>query len=425
MERKSRTYSWSDGCLAVVYFVLALGMYYFVDEYVDLGIHFMYKHILALLLIALSILVFLVRTDLKRGGDLLHLVALQCLPSVVILMASVPLWVFQTQRMTLIRRGVFNEVYGLFIIMAVAGMLYAFGTQGAWLNLAAMVGANFITLVRVVSRYGLPAYLQELRTLIVSFANETGPIMKRMELHELTFALGVYLVYYILNWKECRKNRLALFLLGPTLFFFLSGFKRIGVAAVAAAVALCLVLRVLTRRRKGAFWLMAASFAVVIVLFLYLILVERGIFDYISEHFGVDTMGRRELSHFIDEYYWIGPDFFGYGAGFVARLFYDLPEEYSVRALHNDILMIYIDAGFWGFWGWMLCYLPLRVHRIYRQQGQREGIMCLCLQVYVLATAVTDNTLYYTYVIGALSACVMGGLFHGQEEDHTQEVERL
>lgn len=419
MVTKSRAFSWSDGCLAAVYFALACGMYYFDDEYLNLGIHFMYKHILAGVSILLSIVIFLVRTDLERGGSLLKSTALLCLPSVVIVMASVPLWVFQLQRMSIIRRGLFNEIYGVIIIAAVAGILYVFGPQGVWLNLAAMVGANFITMAMVVRENGLSAYLEELRVLIVTFSRETGPIMRQMEIHELTFALGVYLVYYFIDWKACRKNKLAMVLLVPTVFFFLSGFKRIGAAAVAAALLLYLALRVLMRSRKGPFWLLMASFAVIGVLFLYLILVEHGIFDFLSDRFHMDTMGRRELSHFIDEYYWIGPDYLGHGAGFVARLFSDLPEEYTIRALHNDILMIYIDAGFWGFWIWMLCYLPLRVYRIYRQQGPDNGIMCLCLQVYVLATAVTDNTLYYTYVIGALSACVMGGLFHVQEgEDH-------
>ena len=176
-----------------------------------------------------------------------------------------------------------------------------------------------------------------------------------------------------------------------------------------------LLLRVLTRRSSGAFWLLAASFLVIGIAFLYICLVERGIFDYLSQRFGLNTMGRKELSEFIDQYYWIGPDFFGNGAGFVTRLFSDLPAEYTIRALHNDILMIYIDVGFWGFWGWMLCYFPLRVWNIYRRKGLKDGVLCLSLQVYVLVTAMTDNTLYYIYVTGALSICLMSCLLEEQE----------
>ena len=337
------------------------------------------------------------------------------LPHVAILMASVPLWVFQIQRMSQIRRGLSDQIYGLAMILAMAGILYTFGRRGLWLNLAAMLGANFITVAQVIRGNGLSVYLQELRALVVTFANETGPVIQQMEIHELTFALGVYLVFYAINWKECRRDRAAMLLLGPALFCFLSGFKRIGAVAVAAAVLVSLLLRVLTRRSSGAFWLLAASFLVIGIAFLYICLVERGIFDYLSQRFGLNTMGRKELSEFIDQYYWIGPDFFGNGAGFVTRLFSDLPAEYTIRALHNDILMIYIDVGVWGFWGWMLCYFPLRVWNIYRRKGLKDGILCLSLQVYVLVTAMTDNTLYYIYVTGALSICLMSCLLEEQE----------
>ncbi len=278
-----------------------------------------------------------------------------------------------------------------------------------------MLGANFITVAQVIRENGLSVYLQELRALVVTFADETGPVIQQMEIHELTFALGVYLVFYAINWKECRRDRATMLLLGPALFCFLSGFKRIGAVAVAAAVLVSLLLRVLTRRSSGAFWLLAASFLVIGIAFLYICLVERGIFDYLSQRFGLNTMGRKELSEFIDQYYWIGPDFFGNGAGFVTRLFSDLPAEYTIRALHNDILMIYIDVGFWGFWGWMLCYFPLRVWNIYRRKGLKDGVLCLSLQVYVLVTAMTDNTLYYIYVTGALSICLMSCLLEEQE----------
>lgn len=403
-----------DGLLAGAYLLLACGMYYFHTEYIDLGVHFMYKFVLAAVLAALSFLVFLVRTDLNRAGRLVRYGVLLGLPHLALVLASVPLWVFQVQRLTQIRRGLFDQVYGLAILAAMAGILYVFGRRGLWLNLAAMLGANFITVIRVVRESGLSVYLHELRRLIVTFSGETGPVMAQMEIHELTFALGVYLVYYALDWRRCRGERLARLLLAPTLFCFFSGFKRIGVAAMAAGVLVWLVLRLLTGRRGGPFWLLAAAFGAAALSFVYVCMVKEGIFEFLSERLGLDTMGRRELSNFIDRYYWIGPSFFGHGAGFVTRLFSDLPADWTIRALHNDILMIYIDAGFWGFWLWMLSFFPLRTWCVYRRQGRRAAMTCLGLQTYVLATAATDNTLYYIYVTGALAICLMAG---GLEEE--------
>ena len=39
-----------DGLLAGAYLLLACGMYYFHTEYIDLGVHFMYKFVLAAVL---------------------------------------------------------------------------------------------------------------------------------------------------------------------------------------------------------------------------------------------------------------------------------------------------------------------------------------------------------------------------------------
>lgn len=403
-----------DTLLAAVYFSLACGMYYFHTEYIDLGIHFMYKFVLASALAGLSFLVFLVRTDLNRGRRLMRYAVLLGLPHLALVLASVPLWVFQVQRMTQIRRGLFDQIYGVAMILAAAGILYVFGRQGLWLNLAAMVGANFITVVRVVRENGLSVYLRELRTLIVTFSSDTGPVIEQMEIHELTFALGVYLVYYVLDWRRCRRERPARLLLPLTLFCFLSGFKRIGVAAMAAGILVWLALRLLTGRRGRPFWLLAAAFGAAALSFVYVCLVKEGIFEFLSEQLGLNTMGRRELSNFIDKYYWIGLDYFGHGAGFVTRMFSDLPGDWTIRALHNDILMIYIDVGFWGFWLWMLSFFPLRAWCVYKWQGLRAALVCLGLQVYVLSTAATDNTLYYIYVTGAMAACLMGG---GPEEE--------
>lgn len=416
-ERKE--HDWSVTVLGTLYFLMACGMYFFHEEYLDLGIHFMFKFVLSAVIALLSILIFFVHTDLNRGGRLLRYLVLLGLPCLIVILVSVPLWVFQVQRLTQIRRGLFDQIYGLTILAAVAGILYVAGRRGLWINLAAMLGANFITLVKVVLEDGASAYLKELHQLIVTFAGETGPVIQQMEIHELTFALGVYLVYYTLNWRECRQDWMACLLLPPTVFCFFSGFKRIGVAAFGAAVLVWLVLRLVARKYNGPFCLMIASFAAVAVLFLYVCIVKQGLFEFLATHFHLDTMGRRELSGFIDQYYWIGPDYFGNGAGFVSRLFSDLPPgRWVIRALHNDILVLYIDIGFWGFWAWMLCSLPLRVWCVYKWQGLRKGILCLCLQTYVLSTAITDNTLYYVYVTAALAICLMSGHPENGEQKH-------
>ena len=151
--------------------------------------------------------------------------------------------------------------------------------------------------------------------------------------------------------------------------------------------------------------------------FVYIWLVKSGIYEFLSDYFHLDTMGRRELSWYIDEYYWIGPDYIGNGAGFVSRMFYDLPAEYTIRALHNEILTIYIEIGFWGVWLWMRLFMPVRSWAMAKWEDVEGGILCCCAGLFVLLTAMTDNTINYTYVTGSLAISVMSYRLEALEGD--------
>ncbi len=402
--------------LAVLYFPLATAMYYFNEQSIYLGVNILYKVVFALLIAMLSLLVFLVKTDLFRAGILLKHMALLMLPHFLVLLVSLPLWVFNTSPMEMIRRGAFAQIYCIAIIFAGAGLLYVFGKNGLWLNLSAMLAANLITIVGAIRQVGFGEYFQEFIALVRTFGGENGSGIAVAEIHELTFAVGLYLLFLILNWKDLRKTKLFFPMLFLALFCYFSGFKRIGAFAVVLCIAASLLLMAVTRgkdRRRR--WLLFFSITVIAVSFVYLIVVRAGLFGFLEERFDLNTMGRTTLNALVGQYYSLTPDYLGQGAGFTSRLFSDLLVGISsVRALHNDILALYIDIGFWGFWLWMIAFMPLRVMLISKWQGIRGGILCACYCLFIIVTAFTDNTIYYVYVIGASSILTMGGYFRNQ-----------
>lgn len=308
----------------------------------------------------------------------------------------------------MITRGISSQLYAMAAVAAMAGIVYVFGKEGFWLNMASMVTANLLTILEVIRNNGFQAYWEELRTLILTFSGETGALMKAVEIHELTFAIGLCLLYCLINWKMIVRVPSAWIFLAPAVFCFLSGFKRIGVFALALSVLAALMLKLMTGGKKSRwFWPVLFACFVIVMMFAYICLVKGGIYEFLNEHFHLDTMGRRELSQYINQYYWIGPDYLGNGAGFVSRLFYDLPANNTIRALHNDILSIYIELGFWGFWLWMVFCMPFRTWVLCRQQGVNGGISACCCSLFLLLTAMTDNTIYYPYVTSALAITVM------------------
>lgn len=401
--------------LAAVFFPLAAAMYYFDEQSLHLGIDVLYKRIFAALIAALSFAVFLVKTDLERAGALGKYFFLLVLPHLMALLVSIPLWGLNASPLATVRRGVFAQLYCIAIILAGAGLLYVFGEAGLWLNLAAMLAANLITLVGAVRASGIRQYARELGRLVATFGGEIGPAIGKAEINELTFALGLGLLFLLLTWKEAGSSRLFWPALVLTAFCFLSGFKRIGAFAIAVCLLAGLALRALTggrENRRG--WLLLFAAAVMLAAFAYVCLVRAGIFEFLERRLQIHTMGRQALSAFIEDYYSIGPDFLGRGAGFVSRLFSDLPGKYGPRALHNDILVLYIDLGFWGFWLWLLAFLPVRAWMVAKWQGIRGGCRCFCYCLFIFLTALTDNTIYYVYVMGAAALFTMGGHFQGK-----------
>lgn len=402
--------------LAAVCFPLATGMYYFNSQAIHLGVDVLYKMLFAIALAVVSFVAFLVHTDLARGRELVRYVGLLTLPHLAAIVISLPLWVLNMTALWAVRRGLFAELYCVGLIVAGAGLFYLFGRGGLWLNLAAMLAANLVTIVRIIRQVGLGEYWQELKTLVLSFGAQPTGAIAQAEIHELTFALGLYLTFLLLDIKRQQKNRLFWPLLALTCLCYFSGFKRIGVFGLVLSLLVGWLLALLTRGREGRRgWLLFFSLAVVMGLFLYLFIVRAGLFEYLEREFGINSMGRRLLTDFIEPYYHIGPDYLGRGAGFTSRLFSSQPVG-QIRALHNDILVLYIDLGFWGFWLWMLAFFPLRVWVVAKRQGVWGGILCACCCLNILATALTDNTIYYVYVIGAAAILPMGGVFFAPAE---------
>ena len=398
-----------------VYGILCTGMYYFNTEYISVGVNLMYKFLIAAVLVLISIIYFLIRTELNRMTLLVRYSGILLMPHLVMLIGSLPLWVFNMQPGNVIRRGLFTQLYGMTIVLAMAGLLYVFGHRAFWLNLYAMIAANLITIAEVIRENGFNAYWEELKTLVTTFAGETGELMEEVEIHELTFAVQIMILLLILQFRELHRFRSYYPCLILALFCYLSGFKRIGIASLAAAILLFVIIEILDRGKEKHRWLTVfLAVAAVLLAFGYIAAVRGGIFDYLEEHFELDTMGRSYLSDLIGQYYTLSPAYLGQGAGWVSRFFDN--EDWTIKALHNDILQVYIDMGFWGFWAWMIAYLPFRVRSIQKIQGRKGGLICLCVTVCVLITGMTDNTIYYTYVTGAVSMAVMSYQFEALAE---------
>lgn len=398
-----------------IYFVaVAVLMYYFLTEVIDLGLYITYRHAFALVLAASGVLCFLYKPNIARGVTAAKSALVYSAPLLVTFTVSMFIWFVKQVNVSVISRGlsaVFIYTNMLSFALAAAAFLYIFGEKGIWYNLIAILTANILMIITIMAKYGIGNYFSELITLIKTFAAETGDIIVRAEIHELAFCLGAYLIYMILKPK---KNIAFVILLALTLFCFISAFKRIGMIAIVIALFFGVMLKFISKYSKKAAMNLAMLFTVLIILLLigYIALIKMNAFELL-EQIGIDTSGRANIYNAVSKYYDFSPGFLGNGIGFLT---YQLSSNIhiGVASVHNDFLQYFIDLGFWGYIMWLVSMTLLRVKYFGANGKVESAIVTFALLVYLIVVSLTDNTMNYPLLTAVLAILMSGCGFDKQ-----------
>ena len=393
---------------AVIYMLLATGMFFFQDTYFSIGgIELSLKNPCALAILFLALLNFTVTVRLDRLLILSRHTAVQMLPCLVPLVFSSIVWVGTRAESIAVLNGVSMVIPRLLAVLAAAATLYLFGGKGIWYCLGAMCMANFAGMLVVIYEGGLDAFLREFSALVVTFSAETGPLMMQMETHDLTFAFGPFLIYLLLHWKTAPHPLLWLVL---SSLFFLIGLKRIAFPAVALGVFVAFLLGLLPEKAARQTAICVAG-AMMVISFLYIAGIHDGLFEYL-EQAGLDTKSRALLFGNVTPYYDVSFTYMGRGTGFERFVEWFTGVESSVplrtqTQIHNDFLRMYLNIGFIGYWVWLWSWLMVRLRYWFRQGGKDAGCLFLGVCVYCFVLYATDNTIYYPYTMLACSLVPM------------------
>ena len=399
---------------AFYFMVVAVMMYYFLNEYIDIGLHVTYRHAFALVLFASATLMFLYKPNIARGFTAFKEACVYSIPLAVTTVVSLFIWFMGTVDVGVISRGLSSSfIYAnmLSFALGAGALLYIFGERGIWYNLIAILVANILMIVTVIAEKGLGNYLSEFITLVTTFAGVTGDIIVQAEIHELAFCLGAYLIYMLYKPK---KNIIYFILLFLSLFCFLSAFKRIGIIAIAIALVFGYLLKFIAHyNEKTASRLVTFfSFVVIALLIGYIALINMDAFELL-EKAGINTSGRVEIYNAVDEFYEFSPGFLGNGIGFLT---YQLNTfmNVGVASVHNDFLQHFIDLGFWGYIIWLVSMTLVRVWYFGRKGKVENAIITFMLTLYLIIVSTTDNTMNYPLLTGVLAMLMMG---NGFDED--------
>ncbi len=399
--------------------VVAVMMYYFLNEYIDIGLHVTYRHAFALVLFASATLLFLYKPNIARGLTAFKDACVYSVPLLVTTVVSLFIWFMETADVSVISRGLSSSfVYAnmLSFALGAGALLYIFGEKGIWYNLLAILIANILMIVTVIVQNGLVNYFTEFITLITTFAGVTGDIIVQAEIHELAFCLGAYLIYMLYKPK---KNIVYFILLFLTLFCFLSAFKRIAMIAIFVALVLGYLLKFIAKYNLKTAGRLVTIFtlAVIVLLIGYIAVIKLDVFELL-ERAGINTSGRVEIYDAVDKFYEFNPGFLGNGIGFLT---YQLNTfmNVGVASVHNDFLQHFIDLGFWGYIIWLISMTFSRVWYFGRNGNLDNAIITFMLTVYLIIVSSTDNTMNYPLLTGVLAMLMMGNGY----EEHVRQSE--
>lgn len=405
------------------YFIaVAVLMYYFLNETINLGLFVSYRHAFALVLFASALVVFLLKPNIARGATTLKATLVYCIPLIITILVSLFIWFVGQVDTEVISRGlsgafVYNNM--LSFTLAAVAFLYIFGENGIWYNLIAILISNILIIFTIILQNGIGVFFSEFVTLIITFAGQTGDVIVQAEIHELAFCLGAYLIYMFLKPK---KDIVFYILLGLTLFCFLAAFKRIGIIAIAVAVALGWVLKFIAKFKTSTAKSLTLIISALIVVFLigYIAIIKMDVFTLL-EKAGINTSGRVEIYDAVDKFYDFSIEFLGNGIGFLT---YQLSTNMNVgvSSVHNDFLQYFIDLGFCGYILWLASMTIVRVCYFGRKEKTENAIITLALTFYLVIVSSTDNTMNYPLLTTVLAIIMIGHGFNDNVRNKEMKI---
>lgn len=213
-----------------------------------------------------------------------------------------------------------------------------------------------------------------------------------LEVHEITYCLGFCLIYYL--YFKPRKQVLDWVKVIMMIVFILLGGKRMALLGILLSGAFCFFVH-----KKG---LQKISLGIVgegvcLIALLYIYILYNG--DFFAElmSFNVNSMGRDVIYNYFISRTEFTPKFFGYGISAVSKMIEnwtraDVGNMVNVRGLHNDVLKIYIDLGFWGLLSWIGFHFVALPIQFFNTYGKKIATLYMALSIYAFITYMTDNT---------------------------------
>ena len=369
-------------------------------------------------LFGVFLLILLCKFQLKIPRTIYSNMVLASVPQILIICYTLLLWIVQWN----IPNGrVFSNLFtsNLYIILSVlfaSVVFYLFGKKGMDLFLKCSFISYFLgSILAILIKFGVKNTLVYLLTSIPPV-----PGMRFiMEVHDLTFAIGVVFLYYLF-FAEKNEGRISKLILSALLIFW--GLKRIEIGAL---VVCCICFKVLIKKRdlRRATWVIGIS--IFAVCYCYIMAIHTGVLAQLAERFHINFMSRLETYSYVSEHYSkFSLGFPGIGVGYIDEIIEQLSNAdvrigfVPIISLHSDVLRMYIGLGFIGFGVWIYYQTIGRTRIMERLFSRKTTSIYLLLTLYSFILYLTDNTYGYPITYFAINLAVLCTLDDSDNINH-------
>jgi len=341
-------------------------------------------------LLALAGIVALIR-QYEKGTVADQLVLLSTpMPLVLIMLYTVIRYMITGDPMGVARQAFSTTMFVVVDVLMVVALMSMYKKRSIDVLFAAIVISYSATMIHALSSVGLSG--------VVEYIADSDANYRYFERHDIGIAVVPLILYYLSGWLLLQDKRPARGLAKAavlTVIMLLCG-KRSAYLGLAAGVAM-LVLFLVCRKHLVATcrWVMAAC---VVLPFLYVCFIRFGGLSFVARLFNINSMGRVEVYEWFSDQHTISPLYIGKGfqyihrymlAGMGSKLVNDF--EY----LHNSILQLYIEGGFWGFFLWFAhaaVGVPVMLHKWF---SRKVSVFYLVTIVATITIFLVDNALTY------------------------------
>ncbi|WP_287085187.1 O-antigen ligase family protein [Blautia sp. LMAG:89] len=215
-----------------------------------------------------------------------------------------------------------------------------------------------------------------------------------LEVHNLTYCMGLFFLYYLLSDKYDKKFKTKICLILMLGIFF--GDKRALYLGLAVTLLVYFLFHKFKEKRLTLLKIIFSFY--IAAAFGYLILIKTGVFEALLYKYGINDMSRLTFWNYFSSTYEISPFYWGRGIAYTDNIMSATKtmREMHVTAatnIHNDILRAYIGWGCLPMLYYLVNFFLLRVNRFIKDKNEENGWRYFAIASLYLFINFFDNML--------------------------------